>query len=86
MHAVATPFVVLLLIGAVAISRLNGKIERVPNKITEDLCFTPIERDLFVNDYRRLRLGLQVYSKSDAALYMVPFYCSVLTDVLFACA
>ena len=72
-------------IGAVVISRLNGKIERVPNKITEDLCFKPVERDLFANDYRRLRLGLQVHSESDAVLYMDPFNCLVLTDVLFAC-
>ena len=60
MHAIAAPFVLLLLVGAVAISRLNARIDAVPNLITEDLAFSPVERTLFVNDFERLRLGLQV--------------------------
>lgn len=60
MHAVATPFVLLLLIGVIAISRLNGKIDRVPREITANLAFTPTERENFCSDYVRLALGLQV--------------------------
>ena len=71
MHAVAVPFVFLLLIGAVAISRLNGKIDIVPNTITEDLVFTPAERILFVNDYHRLRLGLQVNTRFDSETFLL---------------
>ena len=60
MHAVAFPFVILMLVGVVAISRLNGRIDRVPKDITANLAFTPAERDQFCNDYARLSLGLQV--------------------------
>ena len=63
MYAVATPFVLLLLVGVLAISRLNSKIDRVPKDIAINLAFTPAERDLFCNDYARFALGLQVSGK-----------------------
>ena len=34
-----------MLVGVVAISRLNGRIDRVPKDITANLAFTPAERD-----------------------------------------
>jgi hypothetical protein len=64
MAAVATPFVLLLAVGAWAIVRLNERAVDVPRVLTREQLFTLVERNAFCDEYQRIDLGLQVFGAS----------------------
>ena len=59
--AATIPFVFVLVVGLVGISRINEQIERVPMLVTQSGAFEPADCAAFCSCFKELQIGLQVY-------------------------